>query len=102
MVRLRNPYGRGELTIADEVADRYLAQGWVRVDEPAAKPAKQAQPPPATPAAGPPPEGDTGEPPAPPKGNASRAEWAAYADAAGITYPADATRDEIRDAVTAT
>lgn len=37
----------------------------------------------------------------PPKGNAGRDEWAAYADTFGVTYPEDAGRDEIKAAVDA-
>lgn len=36
-----------------------------------------------------------------PKGNASRAEWAAYADSLGVEYPEDAKRDDIKAAVEA-
>lgn len=36
-----------------------------------------------------------------PKGNSSRDDWAAYADALGVEYPEDATRDQIMAAVEA-
>lgn len=36
-----------------------------------------------------------------PKRNATRAEWAAYADALGVDYPPDAKRDDIRAAIEA-
>lgn len=34
-----------------------------------------------------------------PKGNASREEWADYADALGVSYAQGATRNQIRDAM---
>lgn len=34
-----------------------------------------------------------------PKGNASKAEWAAYADSLGVEYPEDAKRDDIKAAI---
>jgi len=58
------------------------------------------------PAAGQEPAGDTpadggGEPPEAelPKGNATREEWAAYADANGVTYEPEAKREAIKEAV---
>ena len=36
-----------------------------------------------------------------PKGNAPKAEWAAYADSLGVEYPDDAKRDDIKAAVEA-
>jgi hypothetical protein len=36
-----------------------------------------------------------------PKGNASRDEWASYADSQGVTYDDDAKREDIKAAVDA-
>lgn len=36
-----------------------------------------------------------------PKGNASRDEWASYADSLGVQYDAEAKRDDIKAAVEA-
>ncbi|NCL75682.1 hypothetical protein [Rhodococcus sp. YH1] len=81
MITLRLPYGGGSITVADDVADRYLSQGWVQVG--AAQPATVSRPLPD-----PPPR--TG------KGSGVK-EWQKYALALGIASPedAEATRDEI-------
>ncbi len=39
--------------------------------------------------------------PTAPRGNASREQWAAYADSLGVTYPEDAGQRDIRAAVMA-
>lgn len=46
-------------------------------------------------------DGATSSSPELPADGAPAAAWAAYADAVGVTYPADASRDEIRDRVKA-
>lgn len=47
------------------------------------------------------PKGEPEESSGEPKGNASKAEWAAYADSLGVEYPEDAKRDDIKAAVEA-
>lgn len=84
MVRLRNT-STGVVVRVDDATATRLGSDWQPVDAPPA---------PVT--------ADADAEPAPPKGNASRASWAAYADAVGVEYGEDATRNEIKAAVAAT
>lgn len=83
-VRLINP--RTKVVISVDVATRKaLGAEWV-------EPGKRAEP--ATGVAG------NADELAPPAGNASREEWAAFAAELGVDVPEGAKRDEIRDLVT--
>lgn len=78
MARYKHPSTEHEVETSNAVEGVQLkAQGYVRQDEPQTTTAET------------------------PKGNAGRDEWAAYADTFGVTYPADAGRDEIKAAVEA-
>lgn len=78
MAELRSPFDGGVIDVPDALVDRYTAAGWVSGKEP-----KKGA-------------GDGA-----PKGNASRDAWAKYADAKGVEYVEDATRDDIKAAVAA-
>lgn len=84
MPRLRNTASGVVVNVDDDTASRLWGE-WVPADGDA--PARTSE---AT-------EDTSGEP----KGNASRAEWAAYADSLGVEYPEDAKRDDIKAAVEA-
>lgn len=84
MALYRSPQGE-RLDIPAKGVRAIRALGWVPVDSSPASTEEQA------------PEG--GVEPVEPKGNASREAWAQYADAKGVAYSPDATRNEIRDAV---
>lgn len=72
VVALLSPSG-GRVTVHPDRVGRYLSRGYRKTGE---APVSS--------------DGDR------PKGNASRDEWAAYADSLGVTYPEGATRDDIR------
>lgn len=74
VVILSSPRG-GRVTVHPDRVDHYLSRGYRTLDA-------------AT---------DDGRP----KGNASRDEWAAYADSLGVEYAEDAKREEIKAAVDA-
>lgn len=79
MARFINDTTKVVVSVSDEKADRFTS-GWTALAD--------------------------GEYEAPseggaPKGNASRDEWAAYADSLGVTYGEDAKRDDIKAAIDA-
>lgn len=80
MPRLRNRKTGVVVNVDDGTASK-LGRDWVAVEKAATRPAVE----------------DDGTP----RGNASRDEWAAYAESLGIDVPDEAKRDEIKDLVTA-
>jgi len=84
VIRLRNT-STGVVVRVDDATATRLGADWQPADAPAAPVAAE-----------------TGPAVARPRGNASRAAWAAYADAVGVEYGEDATRNEIKAAVAAT
>ena len=77
MATLTHPFTGAQADVPDALVDRYVADGWAK----------------GSAVGGAAPEGDQ------PKGNASRDEWAAYADSLGVEYAEDAKRDDIKAAV---
>lgn len=79
MVKLRSPQSGGEVCVPAESVAAFLAAGW-RPTEPDAIAVAA---------------------PVPPRANASRGEWAAFATANDIPFPEDAKQSEIRALVAA-
>lgn len=86
-MKLIAPNG-SRVSVSDEKGIRLLRQGYRTVDGKAPKPA----PVPAEPVV----EETNGDDLEPPRGNASREEWAAFAVSLGIEVSEDAKRDEIK------
>jgi hypothetical protein len=78
MVRLATPYSGFPVEVPDELVKRYTDAGYRPVDG-----QREIRP------------------PEKPKGNASRDEWADYADSIGVPYDEDAKREDIKAAVEA-
>lgn len=79
MARFYNDTTKVVVSVADEKADRFTS-GWTALADGESAP----------------PAGD-----GTPKGNASRQEWADYADSKGVLYDEDAKREDIKAAVEA-
>lgn len=80
MARFYNDTTKVVVSVADEKADRFTS-GWTQLAD------GENEPPAA---------GDGA-----PKGNASRQEWADYADSKGVQYDEDAKREDIKAAIEA-
>lgn len=79
MVTLRTPYSGVPINVPDELVERYTDAGYKPVDGGTASADGSGKP----------------------KGNASRDEWAAYADSLDVQYDEDAKREGIKAAVEA-
>ena len=90
MPRLRNAQTGVVVNVDDDTASR-LDQNWGDADTVPAPVNPAAPGAPAAPAAG------SGGP----RGNASREDWAAYADSLGVTYDPEAKREDIKEAIAA-
>lgn len=87
MARVKSPQTGGEVDAGGEALKRFLAAGWTLVDADLAS------------ESGDPAVGD--EVSARPRKNASRDDWAAYAESLGIEVPESAKQSEIRALVDA-
>lgn len=79
MARLKDPFYGAVIDVADELVARYTDAGYVPVGGGTAG------------------ADDSGKP----RGNASRDEWAAYADSLDVSYDEDAKREDIKAAIEA-
>ena len=77
MAEYKDPFHGAVIEVSDALAKRYTDAGYTPV------------------------EGAPADESGKPKGNASREEWAAYADDLGVAYDEDAKREDIKAAIDA-